>query len=150
MAETTPTNPQAPAPDNRPRLRCPACQFMVPLPAETCPKCQANLRTGFIPVSEEDESSGRRRWRVIMGGLVLVMVAAVAALFFFVLPPKAAVGPAPQTGTGTGLSDALETFHDLPNQPLGTQPAIILDKTRDTANQAEERWDQVDEIYQDK
>jgi len=142
------TTPSQEAPDNRPRLSCPACHFMVPLPAETCPKCQANLRTGFVPVSEEEESRGRRRWRLIVGSLVLVMVAAVAAIFFFILPPtKAAEGP-PQTGTG--LSDALETFHDLPNQSLGAQPGIILDKTRETADQAGERWDQVDEIYQEK
>lgn len=143
-------NQTLPDQDKRPTLRCPACHFMVPLPAEICSKCGANLRTGFVPVSEEEETR-YRRGRFILGGAVLFLVAAVAAVFFFVLPPRPPVVSAPSLIVpGSELGDALEAFQDLQNQPLGAQPAIILNRSKQAAGQMEEHWEQVDEIYQEK
>ena len=128
--------------DHRPKLRCPVCSSMVPLPAENCNRCGANLRTGYRP-EEVDDGAGRGRLILALAVLVLIIGSAV---LFFVLgaddQPKAAARPsALEQG---GLGEALDGLND---RPLALQPGPILDMTREKAGQVEDRWQQVEDPY---
>lgn len=133
----TDLNNQNPATeDGRPRLRCPACSFMVPLPAETCPKCRANLRSGQIPVAEEPDSN---RGRMIIAGLVLLVIIALAAIFL----SGVLDGPqSPATGlpsSSDGIGEALDAFQDLPSHNQAIRPDVILNRAKDKIGEAEDR-----------
>lgn len=124
----------------RPKLRCPACSFMVPLPAENCPQCRANLRSGVVPASEDVGASNRGR--LIIAGLVLLVIIGLAVIFFSgVLDgpqvPAASVPETPRSADGIG--EALDAFQDLPDQNIGLRPDIVLDRAKNTADQAESR-----------
>lgn len=133
-------NPQpTEAEDKRPKLRCPACSFMVPLPAESCPKCRANLRSGIIP--DEEESSPNRA-RLVIAGLVLLVIIGLAAIFFSGLldgPQSPATGTPGTAKSSDVIGEALEAIESLPDQNIGVRPDIILNRAKDTADQAEGR-----------
>ncbi len=132
--------------DAGPRLRCPSCSFMVPLPAEICPRCQTNLRTGQGPPPAGDDDEGPRRGRLVLIGLLLLLIIGLAVVFFsgaFESPKPIKAGPAP-TQPKDGLSDAVDAFHGLSDQSIGAQPGYILERSRDTADQVENKWREVE------
>lgn len=123
--------------DNRPKLRCPACSFMVPLPAETCPRCQANLRTGVVEGQAEAETG---RTKMILLGLTLLVIIGLAVVFFSgVLDgPKQAEAP-PARSTDAMGGGPLDAFPDLPADRSNVgRPDIILDRTRQTMDRVED------------
>lgn len=137
---TDANKPGPEAEDGRPRLRCPACSFMVPLPAETCPKCRANLRSGLLPIDEEPASN---RGRLIIAGLVLLVIIGLAVIFFsgILNGPQQPVAGRPAAGgsSGDGIGEALEAFQDLPAGTPGMNPDIYLNRAKDAAEQADDR-----------
>lgn len=125
---------------SRPSLRCPACSFMVPLPADTCPNCQADLRSGIIPQQQEPTAS---RGRLLLVAFILLIILGLAVVFFSGLlddphTPTAETFPS-TTKSADELADALDSFQDLPDQNIGVRPDIILNRAKDTAEQAEDR-----------
>lgn len=139
------------AEDGRPKLRCPACSFMVPLPAENCPQCRANLRSGIVPASEEEETSNRGR--LIIAGLVLLVIIGLAVVFFsgVLNGPQVPAADAPAaSGSSDGIGEALDAFQELPDQNIGIRPDIVLDRAKNTAEQAEgrRRMEEETEQYQ--
>lgn len=132
-------NPGPEVEDGRPRLRCPACSFMAPLPAETCPKCQANLRNGLLPA---DDQPAYNRGRLIIAGLVLLVIIGLAAVFFSGIldgPRQPRPGPSAGSGSGDGIGEALEAFQDMPAGNPAINPDVYLNRAQDAANQADER-----------
>jgi|GEM_PF-3346137 len=125
--------------NSRPSLRCPSCSFTVPLPAETCPRCQANLRSGIIP--QEQAPSGQSR--LIPVALVLLVIIGLAVVFFSgqMDDPQQPAANAPPSAakSAEGLADALDSFQDLPDENMGIRPDIILNRVKNTAEQAEDR-----------
>ncbi|MDR0881636.1 MAG: hypothetical protein LBP55_03725 [Candidatus Adiutrix sp.] len=136
------TDPVAgPAPPQPAQLRCPNCSSMVTLPAEVCPRCGFNLRTG-LPAAPEDDESDRRalRFKVALASLVLALIIALAVVFLGgFLDKKPQPGQANTLQPKDGPAGALDAFQGLSDRPLGLQPGPILDRTRNTASQLENR-----------
>jgi len=134
----------------RPKLRCPVCSTMVELPAETCPKCRTNLRTGYTP----PDNGLFARGRLIFGGLVLllVLVAAVAVLFFNTEEPYQTPAASPaSTPVRTDFSDAVDTVQSIAEGTAAiggnaAQAGPILDNTRAVAGQAQKKTDMANDI----
>lgn len=151
------------APARAPQIRCPACGGLVELPAELCPECCYNFRTGQRDVEEESGGSRLRLW--LVGGLVLAVLAFLAAIFVLQpgepistpppLPPTA--GAVPDSEIGEALA-TLDTLADAPNQmdgqpfdeltddPLMLQSKPILDKTRELADGLEGQQETRDDV----
>ena len=133
-------------PGRRPTLRCPACSFMVPLPAESCAKCGANLRTGEMPRSEEPPSN---RPKIIVGILALLVIISLAVFILggIMDEPEPVPQAAPKNHNAGDVGEAVDIFHDLQDQSLGATPGIILDRSKNTAEQVEENRRNMDEIF---
>ncbi|MDR1394813.1 MAG: zinc ribbon domain-containing protein, partial [Deltaproteobacteria bacterium] len=54
-------------------LRCPSCGIMVRMPAETCPSCKANMRTGLRPEVAEKFTFWHRRWGKVLAVFLLLV-----------------------------------------------------------------------------
>lgn len=149
MTEANNSNNESP--NSRPSLRCPSCLSMVPLPAETCPGCKADLRSGIIPNQDQASFS---QGRLILVGLVLLVIIGLAVVFFsgFLNDPQQPEADAPPSAakSADSLADALDSFQDLPDQNMGARPDIILNRAKNTAEQAEDRqqMDKETENYQ--
>lgn len=140
-----------PEPAKAPQLRCPGCSSMVSLPAEKCPRCRYDFRTGTEAVESIAgvEFSASRRGLYIVGGVTLLIIIGVAVLIFgFSSNQKALpIKPSAAEPAKADVGDALESFQSLSEQPLGIRPKIILDQTRKTADQVEENRNLADEIF---
>ncbi|UQZ90316.1 hypothetical protein C4J81_14325 [Deltaproteobacteria bacterium Smac51] len=140
------------APKAAPQIRCPSCAAHVQLPADSCPKCRYDFRTGTKPPSEADEAEGGplRLW--LIGGAVLAAVVVLAVIFLFnskeepmaasapALPPTAASVPDSEIGEALATFDSLtdapgkissNPFEELDDGPLMLQPHIILNKSQE-------------------
>ena len=133
-----------------PHLRCPGCGSAVSLPAEKCPQCRYDFRTGTAAdsFSESEEDTGSRRTVFVVGGLAFLLIIGVAVFVFGFgsdkkVPPASAATAAP---IKTDISDVVETFQSLPNSSIGSRPGKILDMTHKTADKVEENRQLADEI----
>lgn len=130
--------------NQRPTLRCPSCAFSVPLPAEICPNCRANLRTGQEPNVEEPASN---KPKIVFGVLALLVIIGLAMFMFGGFKPEAAparpVSPAQSTDD---LGEAVNIFHDLPDQNLGVKPNLIIDRSKETSDKVNQKARDMDEI----
>lgn len=142
MADPTPQDSRRHS--DRPRLHCPACSAPVILPADTCPGCGANLRTGHTPAPPAGTGS---RGRLVMGVVVLLVIAGLAVLFFGWPSNRPAPAPAAETLDRTGLGESLDTARSLAEQPVGSgvDPGVILNRAHDAAGQVEEKQRQADD-----
>ena len=145
MTEPLPP-PTDQAPDRRPTLRCPACSFMVPLPAENCSKCGTNLRTGEMPLSDEPSSN---RPKIVIGILALLAIIGLAVFILGGLldSPEPVPQATPKHNAGD-VGEAVDIFHDLQDQSLGATPGIILNRSKDTADKWQEKRQDMDEVFQ--
>ena len=131
--------------NQRPTLRCPGCAFMVPLPAETCPRCGTNLRTGEGPLAEDHPSNGPK---IVIGVLALLIIIGLAVFLFgdFKAEPDPVQKAAPAK-SADDVGEAVNIFHDLPDQNLGVKPGLIMDRSKDTADKWEEKRREMDETF---
>lgn len=145
MADSMP--PEKQAKDNRPRLRCPGCAFMVPLPAETCPSCGTNLRTGEKPMSEE-ESASLSRQKIIIGLVALLVIIGLAVFIFGGSKDKPEpVKRAAPVKSGDDVGEAVDIFHDLQDHNLGERPGLILERGKGAAERMEEKNMNMNELF---
>lgn len=137
---------QARPEDTRPKLRCPGCAFMVPLPAEICPSCGLNLRTGEKAAEDEPESKGRK---IIIGLAALVVIIGLAVVIFggFSDKPETVKQTSAPVKSGDDLHEAVDIFHDLPDQNIGARPAIILERSQGVADKLEEKNRNMDDTF---
>lgn len=145
MANSTP--PEKQAQDNRPRLRCPSCAFMTPLPAEMCPNCGADLRTGEKPMAEEESASSRRQ-KIITGAVALLIIIGLAVFIFGGSrgKPETTKQAAP-VKSSDDVGEAVNIFHDLPDQNLGVKPGLILERGKGAAERMEEKNINMNDIF---
>lgn len=117
----------------RAKMRCPACAFLVTLPAETCPKCDTSLRDAYVKPQTEINWRGR----VAISGTVLLFILGLAVFFF----GWTGQGPARATSQDelnrTGLSEALDTVQHLADHPADdtSSPVEALDQAAEPADQ---------------
>lgn len=127
---------------------------MVELPAESCPRCRTNLRTGYTPPKE---SGFFGRGKLIFGGLVLllVIIAAAAVLFFNeeepYQPPVPNPAAAPTSSSRTDFNDAVDTVQSIAESgarftPGPTQAKPILDLTRDVTDSVQNKQGLADDV----
>ncbi len=138
----------SPTPDSRrqpdrPRLRCPACSALVMLPAETCPQCGADLRTGQAP---EPPAEAGRRGRLVLGVVMLAVIVGLAVFFFGLSSDRPAAKTGGEPMDRSGLGESLDTVERLAEQPVGAGsiPAAILNRAHDAADQVEDNQRQAD------
>lgn len=143
------------------QIRCPNCGGMVQMPAENCPACRYDFRTGLAP---EEEGGRARVW--LLGGLVLAAVVILAAVFFFKsgepmssappLPPTAGAVPDSEIGEALATLDqvadapapASRPFENLSDDPLVLQAKPIVDTSREVAAEVEGQQEQRDEFLE--
>lgn len=131
--------------NQRPTLRCPACAFSVPLPAESCPSCHANLRTGQAPNLEEQGSNSSK---IVISVLALLTIIGLALYIFGGFKPQAAPErPVSQAQSADDLGEAVNIFHDLPDQNLGVKPGLIIDRSKEASDKVNQKTLDMDETF---
>ena len=123
----------------RAALRCPACAFMAPLPATHCPRCGANLSTGFIPVNEELENAARRKRRLVAGLALLLIIGLSGLLFALFKPPAPAALPSGPAHSAGAAAETLQSLSEQSGAAVGVRPDIIINRTKAVAGQVEEK-----------
>lgn len=115
----------------RAKMRCPACAFLVTLPAETCPKCDTNLRDTYV----KPQGDINWRGRIIVGGAVLVCILGLAVFFFGWTGQGPARGVSQSEQNRTGLGEALDTVQNLTEHSAGdtASPVEVLEQTAEPA-----------------
>ncbi|MDR3135151.1 MAG: hypothetical protein LBU69_03540 [Deltaproteobacteria bacterium] len=137
-----------PAP-NKPSIRCPHCSNSVVLPAETCPSCGYNFRTGQRPalaippgtLAMGPDSGGRKKLALIAGGTAVVIVLIILA--FFLTRPGTSEEPLPAPGGGGGGPMTIETIRN--DSPV-LNPARTINRAKDVADIADQRNEEMKEI----
>lgn len=141
MIDSTTPDPRR-QPD-RPKLRCPACAALVAPPAETCPQCGANLRTGQVP---ESPAESGRKGRLVLGVVVLVIIVGLAVFFFGLSTDRPVAKTTGEPQDRSGLGESMDTVERLTEQPagVGSIPATILNRAHDAADHVEDNQRQGD------
>ncbi|MDR1921309.1 MAG: hypothetical protein LBS31_06140 [Candidatus Adiutrix sp.] len=132
-----------------PSLTCPACGAAAALPADSCPQCRFNFRTGQRPPEDDSAGTERARRRVyLVCGLIFVLIASVALSLFFLSPGERDASPAPRTVSTplSELDDAMDAFQNIAEQPLGQRPGLIIDQAQGVADKASENSRMTDEL----
>jgi hypothetical protein len=124
---------------------------MVDLPAQKCPECNYVFVTGKV---DDSEKIAMRRL-VTRLALIFVIIVAVA---IFVVGKYTDYRSAQRTQNAitiqqaapkpeADLSDALESFQSLGDQPVGVRPKVILDTTQKAADQVNDNQDMAHDVF---
>ena len=150
---------------NTPSMRCPGCGQGVTLPAEVCPSCGFNFRTGQKPPQPgqgpggqfrgssqaaslgPDKGSGPSKLVLLAGGAALVIVLALV-LFFVAGGDDPEDLPVPAPGGGGGLSAPM-TVEEIRTQSPTLNPARTINRARGVSDVAEQRNEELKEIGQE-
>jgi hypothetical protein len=132
----------------KPSIRCPSCGNDVILPAEICPQCSYNFRTGIKPPPKANEASpqggsleeseSRKKYYII---------GAIAALVLIIILAFAFSGSKEEEQTAAPQGTVLQPAPSLSDSPL-MHPERPIGAARNAADAVEQRQDTMEDIHE--